>query len=128
MSVLIFFLVRLVPGDVVSALMGASGSNVDVTAEHNLRVALGLTQPLTVQYWDFISGFVTGHLGNSLVTGVPVWQTLSGAISITFEIAILGALIAILIGIPAGILSATRPNGLVDLAARVGNPGRTFDS
>lgn len=119
MSILIFLLVRLVPGDVVSAMMGSTTSNVDVTAEHNLRVALGLTQPLPVQYWAFISGLVTGHLGNSLVTGVPVSHVLSGAISITFEIAILAAIIAILVGIPTGILSATRPNGPLDFAARV---------
>jgi peptide/nickel transport system permease protein len=119
MSLLIFFLVRLIPGDVVSALMGASSSNLDPTAVHQLRVSLGLTQPLPLQYWTFISGFATGHLGNSLVTGISVTHTLGAAFSITFEIAILAAVIAILIGIPSGILSATRPNGLVDLVARL---------
>lgn len=119
MSILIFLLVRLVPGDVVNAMLGSSSSNVDPIAEHNLRVTLGLTRPLPVQYWDFLSGLLTGHLGNSLVTGLPVAQTLAAAIPITFEIAILAALIAILVGIPTGILSATHRNGGLDFAARL---------
>lgn len=120
MSVLIFLLVRLIPGDVVSAMMGGQGTNVDPEELHRLRVSLGLTNPLPVQYWDFISNLVTGHLGTSMVTGVPVSHVLAGAIPITFEIAILATLIAVLVGIPMGILSATHPNGFLDFVARVG--------
>jgi peptide/nickel transport system permease protein len=121
MSILIFLLIRLIPGDVVDVLLGSAASNVNASEEHRLRVSLGLTKPLPVQYWDFISGLLTGHLGSSLVTGVPIASTLSQAIPITFEIAILAAIVAIAVGFPAGILSATRPNGPIDMVARTGS-------
>lgn len=119
MSVLIFLLVRLVPGDVVSALMGGESTNVDPATLQQLRASLGLTKPLPLQYWDFISGVFTGHLGASLVSSIPISHVLAGAVPITFEIAILAAAIALLIGIPTGVLSATHPNGFLDLISRI---------
>ncbi|MFZ0215306.1 MAG: ABC transporter permease [Candidatus Dormiibacterota bacterium] len=118
MSVLIFGMVRLLPGDVVTALLSGD-VGVTKAKQAALRRSLGLSDPIPVQYWNFVKGLVTGHLGNSLVSGRPVSSILLGALPITFELALLAGLLAIAVGVPLGVVSAVRPNGLIDLAARV---------
>jgi peptide/nickel transport system permease protein len=116
-SILIFLLVRLLPGDVVDATSGEPGG--DPAAREALRDALGLNKPLPVQYFNWIGGFLTFDPGESLRSGEPLSTLLGRALPITLEIVILGALIALAVGGPLGILSAVKPNSLTDYAGRL---------
>jgi peptide/nickel transport system permease protein len=119
MSILIFFMVRLLPGDVVDAMFtGEAGASA--SAKQALRKALGLTDPLPVQYVKFVGGVATGALGNSLTSGEPVSTIMARALPITVELAVLAAVTATAAGVPLGVISAVRPNTALDVAARVG--------
>jgi peptide/nickel transport system permease protein len=119
MSILVFFMVRLLPGDVVDAMFtGEAGASA--SAKQTLRKALGLTDPLPVQYVKFVGGVATGALGNSLTSGEPVSTIMSRALPITLELAVLAAVTATAAGVPLGVLSAVRPNTALDVTARVG--------
>jgi peptide/nickel transport system permease protein len=119
MSVLIFAMVRLLPGDVVDAMFTAD-TGATAAAKQAVRRALGLTDPLPVQYVKFVGGVVTGSLGQSLTSGEPVSSIMARAVPITVELAALATITATAVGVPLGVLSAVRPNTAVDLAARVG--------
>jgi peptide/nickel transport system permease protein len=119
MSILIFVMVRLLPGDVVDAMFtGEAGASA--SAKLALRKSLGLTDPLPVQYVKFMRGLATGALGQSLTSGEPVAAIMARALPITVEIAALAAVTATAAGVPLGVISAVRPNTAVDVAARVG--------
>lgn len=118
MSILIFAMVRLLPGNVVTIIAGDAGANAQQVA--NARKQLGLSDPVLVQYWHFISGFFTGNLGKSLLSGQSVASILGRAIPITLELTVLSTIFAVVIGVPLGILSATRRNSGTDIASRVG--------
>ena len=119
MSILIFAMVRLLPGDVVDAMFtGDSGAAAG--AKQAVRKALGLTDPLPVQYLKFVGGVVTGSLGQSLTSGEPVASIMTRAVPITVELAALAAVTATVVGIPLGVVSAVRPHTTLDFAARVG--------
>src|SRR3979409_2318593 len=119
MTLLIFILVRLLPGDVVIAMsrgdLGASDA-----AHERVRQALGLSDPLPVQYVRFAAGLVSGNMGTSFLSGQPVAEILGRAIPITVELALIAATFAILVGVPLGIVSAVRHNTRVDFVARIG--------
>jgi len=119
MSILIFFLVRLLPGDVVD-VMFAGDVAATAAAKVAIRRALGLAAPLPVQYFDFVTGAVTGRLGASLTSGESVSQILRRAVPITVELAVLATMIATTVGIPLGVVSSLRRNTAFDLAAHIG--------
>ena len=118
-SILIFFMVRLLPGDIVSVLTGGDiGSDPTLVAK--AREQLGLNGSYPEQYWRWVSGIFHGDLGFSLRNTQPVSQVLLNAIPITFELVFLGLLIAVVIGLPLGVLSAVKRDSKHDYAARVG--------
>jgi peptide/nickel transport system permease protein len=120
MTLLIFILVRLLPGDVVVAMsIGDVGGASDATRER-IRTALGLNDPLPLQYLHFAGGLVTGNLGSSFLSGEPVTRILGRAIPITLELSILAAAFAVIVGVPLGVVSAVKPHTRLDVAARVG--------
>lgn len=119
MSILIFAMVRLLPGDVVDAMFTAD-TGATAAAKEAIRRSLGLTDPLPVQYGKFIGGLVTGSLGRSLTSGEAVSAIMARAVPITAEIALLAAAAATVTGVPLGVVSAVRPNSAWDVAARVG--------
>lgn len=119
MSILIFLMVRVLPGDVVDVLF--SGEVQATTASKAaIRKALGLSDPLPVQYLDFIRGLVTGNLGASLTSGEPVAHIIGRALPITAELAVVATVLATVAGIPLGVVSSVKPNTAFDLAAHVG--------
>ena len=118
-SVLIFMMVRLLPGDIVSVLGGADiGSDPELLAR--AREQLGLNGSYPEQYWRWVSGIAQGDLGFSLRNQQPVSEVLLNALPITFELVFLGLLIAVVIGLPLGVLSAVKRDSKHDYAARVG--------
>src|SRR5579875_3821034 len=117
MSILIFLMVRLIPGNAVDVL---SGGDVLATAQSKteLRKALGLNHSLPVQYVDWIGHLFQGNLGTSFITGRSVGATLVAALPVTLELTIVATVLALLIGVPLGVASAAKPNGIRDVALR----------
>ncbi len=113
LSVLAFALVRLVPGDTVTAMLGTHYDQTDAAA---LREQLGLDTPLAVQYAVWIGRVIIGDWGQS-ITGRSVLELLGEALPVTLQLAAMSLLIAVVIGLPLGTLAAIRHRGPVDHAA-----------
>jgi len=111
-AALVFFMIRLVPGDPVAAMLADAGSE---EAREALTRKLGLDQPLAVQFWKWFTGLLQGDLGVSIFgNNQPVSTILLEALPRTLSLAFLSFVIALVIAIPAGILSATRRNTATD--------------
>ena len=104
-SVIIFAALRILPGDVAQMIAGSDGTAEQIAA---LRRDLGLDRSLLVQYGDWIGGLFTGDLGSSLVTGSPVAEQLALKARVTVPLGVFSLIIALVIAIPLGILSAQR--------------------
>lgn len=117
-SILIFMMVRLLPGDIVDVLSG--GDISDPALREQAREQLGLTGSYPEQYWRWVSGILQGDFGFSLRNTEPVSDVLLDALPITFELVFLGLLIAVVIGVPLGVLSAVKRDSKHDYAARIG--------
>ena len=102
-SVLVFFLQKLLPGDPVLALAGED-RNPEILAF--LREKYRLNDPLYVQYFHWVGNALRGDLGVSLRTQQPVTTLLAQKLPVTFQLALMALIIAVVIGIPAGIISA----------------------
>lgn len=110
---LTFLLVHLVPGDPVDVMLGESATVTDRAA---LRESLGLDQPLFIQFWQYLSGLTQGDFGQSIHTKQPIADILKARYPNTVKLAIVGLIIALLIGIPLGIVAALKAGRWQDLA------------
>jgi peptide/nickel transport system permease protein len=110
-SVLIFLMLRVLPGDPARVLAGldASAEQVD-----RLRAQLGLDEPLLSQYWSFISGVLQGDLGESARTSRPVVTEIVARLPATLTLAAVATLVGSLVGVAAGVIAAVRRNSVVD--------------
>lgn len=118
MSMLIFVMMRLLPGDIVDAMVGMDSTVTD-EAKQELREAFGLADPWPVQYTRWMGEILRGDLGTSFRSREPITDQLLRALPITLELAILAILISIPVAIPLGVLSAVHQNSKLDLVARV---------
>lgn len=112
----IFVLVRLVPGDAASVILGDQATAASLQA---LRVKLGLDQPMYVQYLSFIGDVLTGNLGRSLSSGRSVVQEVLLVLPSTIELALASIAIGLAFGLPLGIMAAIRRNGWIDYVTRL---------
>ncbi len=119
MSLLIFLLLRLLPGDVVDVLLSGSDQQADTASKVELRRALGLADPLPVQYVHWIGRLLHGDLGKSMRSGESVGRALVRALPITLELAGFAVVIAVLLAIPLGVISAVKRDTSLDFGARV---------
>ncbi len=119
LTVLVFLMLRLIPGTVVEQMIGADAVvSQQMVAE--LRRFFGLDQPWYVQYWGWLSRVVHGDLGTSWRTGKPVLQLILERLPITLELTVLAVGFALVTGMAAGIVSAIRQDKTVDQVTRVG--------
>jgi peptide/nickel transport system permease protein len=118
-SIGIFLMVRLLPGDIIDILFGGD-QTASEEVKQRAREQLGLTGSYPEQYWRWISGVAQGDFGFSLRNSEPVSNIIVSSLSITLELVVLGLLIATLIGIPLGVISAVKRDRGPDYAARVG--------
>ena len=118
MSILIFSLVHMLPGDIVDAIVGMDPST---TAEGKaaLRHAYGLDEPLPIQYLRWMGNIAQGDFGKSYVTNQAISKTLVQALPITTELALLAMLMSVIIAVPLGVISAIRRNSKIDFWARI---------
>ena len=119
LTVLVFFMLRLIPGTVVEQMIGADAI-VSPAMVAELKRFFGLDQPWWVQYGRWLGQLLHGDLGTSWRTGKPVLALIAERLPVTLELTTLAVAFSLLLGIPAGILSATRRDQAVDNVTRVG--------
>ena len=115
-SVLVFVVIRILPGDPASIIMGTEGSP---EATERLRESMGLNRPLVVQYVDWLARAVRGDLGISIQYDVPVGSLIVSRLPVTLPLMLLAALFMILAALPLGIFAATRHRRLGDYLTMV---------
>jgi peptide/nickel transport system permease protein len=118
MSVVIFVLLRVAPGNIVDLLFQSAGY-VDVAEKQRLTHELLLDRPITVQYAQWVGQLLRGDLGLSYRYNLPAWQIIRPRIPVTVELAVMAMAVAIAVGVPTGVVSATRQNTAVDYGLRV---------
>ena len=118
-TVLTFLFIRLIPGDAIAARLGTSTA-LSPEQLASLRAYFGLDQPLYQQYWTWLTSLLRGDFGYSIRTGRPVLVEITERLPATLELATAATLIAVLIGLPLGLLSAMRPRSRADVIARIG--------
>jgi peptide/nickel transport system permease protein len=116
-SILVFVMMRLIPGDVVDRILAGNIGAVSPEQREAMRRMFGLDQPLHVQYLDWLSHVLQGDLGRSLLNGRPVLTDLMLRLPASLELATLSLLVALAIGVPLGVLSASRRYELPDYIA-----------
>jgi peptide/nickel transport system permease protein len=116
-SVVTFLFLRLIPGDAITARLGTSTA---LSAEQlaRMRALFGLDQPLYLQYLTWLGSVLHGDAGFSIRSGQPVTAEIGTRLPVTLELAFAAAVVAIVLGVPLGLVSALRPNSALDLTAR----------
>jgi dipeptide transport system permease protein len=112
MTLLAFFLIRLVPGDPIETMAGERG--IDAVRHEALRKEYGLDRPVLVQYGIYVGRVLHGDLGKSMITQEPVIREFAALFPATIELALSAIVFALFIGIPAGMLAAVRRNSMFD--------------
>lgn len=110
-SIVVFLMIYLIPGDAAEVIAGPTATAEEIA---NIRIKLGLDQPAYVQYFRYMSGVVRGDLGYSFQTGQAVSEAIATRYVNTFGLALFSALIAVIIGVTAGIISAVKQNSWFD--------------
>ncbi|KKK40091.1 glutathione ABC transporter permease [Mesobacillus campisalis] len=113
-SVIIFSLVNVLPGDPALLKLGQEASP---EAVEKLRIEMGLNDPLYVQYFNWISNVIQGDLGRSYIDNTAVTEILKQKIPVTLQLTVISFFVAILIALPAGIISASRKGTLWDYSS-----------
>ena len=118
-AILIFFMLRVVPGDIVEVKLRGDGGSVTQETIEKERARLGLDQPMIVQFGQWMTGLATLNLGNSMWTDRPVVEEISLRLELTLQVAVMATVIAILIAIPLGTLSALFKDTWIDYTIRI---------
>ena len=117
-TVIVFVVMRIVPGDPALAILSEGEAQFTQAELDKLRQELGTDQHIAVQYFKWIGNVLTGDFGNSFWFKAPVMDELKDRIPVTIELAVLSIVLAVLIAVPFGILSAINPDSLLDYGAR----------
>jgi len=118
MSLLIFGLLRLAPGNIVDILFDSAGY-VDPADKKLIEAELGLDRPLVMQYLGWMGDLAQGKLGKSYRLEVPAWQVIAPRVPVTLELAALSLFFAVLFGVPLGVISAVKQDSGLDYLLRV---------
>lgn len=113
---IVFFISRVIPADPVGLLAGETASREQIEI---LREKLGLDRPLLVQLVDYYRQLLSGDLGTSLFTTRPVWDDLISLLPATIELTVAAMIVAVVLGIPLGVVSALYRNSLIDHLLRI---------
>jgi peptide/nickel transport system permease protein len=117
-AVLIFLLMRAIPGDICYLRLAAGGGTVAPDVLRICRTELGLDQPMLTQFIHFITGLLTFDLGNSMWTNRPIVEEIGLRFQLSLQVALMATLTAILIAIPLGTISAVKQNTWIDYFVR----------
>lgn len=116
MSFIVFLIIRAIPGNPAQVILGQKASQEAIAA---MEEKLGLNNPWYVQYFDYLKGLLTGDLGESLRTSQPISSEIWPYLAATIELAVFAMIIAIIVGVNAGIISAWFQNSWFDYVAMV---------
>jgi peptide/nickel transport system permease protein len=117
-ALLVFTLLRLIPGDTCELRLAGSGGYFDQSALDACRHELGIDKPKLVQFGEFIWGIARFDFGTSMWTGQPIVSEMSRRFQLSMEIAILATIVAILVSVPLGTISAVKQNTWIDYVVR----------
>lgn len=115
---LVFFVVRMAPGDPAQVILGDSASQESLDS---LRHELGLDRPVLVQYGEFLYSVARGDLGESIIRKQSINAIVANVLPYTIELTIAGVLMGVILGIPLGVFSAVYRNSVGDYIARIGS-------
>jgi len=118
MSIIIFLLLRLMPGNIVDIMFDSAGF-VDPAEKANIEKELGLDQPIPVQYANWIIGLIQWDLGFSYVSEMPAIDEIGPRVPITAKLAVLALGFSILFGLPLGVISAVKQDTALDYILRI---------
>ena len=118
MSMLIFFLMRLAPGNITDIIFESAGY-VDQADKKRLEVELGFDKSIPVQYVVWLRDFLSGDLGKSYRYDLPAWEVIKPRLPVTLELAVLALGFSILFGVPTGVISAVRQDRPIDYVLRL---------
>ncbi len=113
-AVIVFIIVRVIPGDAAVMLTGAGAGVVSEQELEEVRERLGINQPLPVQFVDWVGNFMRFDLGTSIRTGAPVADEIAARFPYTLQIAVMAMVIAVVLGVPAGVLAARFTGSWID--------------
>ena len=117
-GVLVFLMMRLLPGDICLIRIAGDGMGVTEAALSRCRAEFGLDKPLWAQFFDFAWGYVTLDLGKSMWTSNPITHEIGLRFQLSLQIAIMATVTAVLIALPLGVISAIRQNTWMDYLVR----------
>ncbi len=118
MSIIIFVLLRMMPGNIVDIMFDSAGF-VDLAEKAAIEKELGLDQPVHIQYIDWMWGLIRWDLGFSYVSEMPAIDELGPRIPITAKLAVLALFFSVLFGVPLGVISAVKQDTKLDYVLRV---------
>jgi peptide/nickel transport system permease protein len=118
-AVVIFLLMRLLPGDVVEVRLAAEGAYVSEDTLDKERARLGLDKPIWGQFADWMWGLLHLDLGDSMWTGRPITYEIGIRFQLSLQVAIMSTLVAVLLAIPLGTIAALRQDTWIDYAVRI---------
>lgn len=118
-SVLVFVAIRMVPGDAITAMLGTEAGLLTPDQRAALAAYFGIDRPWPAQYAHWIAGVVQGDVGLSVIHGRPVMDIILERFPLTLELALLSMMVALAIGLPAGVIAASNQDRPIDLATRV---------
>jgi peptide/nickel transport system permease protein len=117
-SIVVFLLLRLLPGDTVDAMLSDELRMAPETYRY-LRQQMGLDDPIYVQYLRWLGGVVQGDLGRSMRTNQPVFSMITSRLPITLQLALLSVVLSLVLAVPLGVVSAVRRNSGTDFWVRI---------
>ena len=118
-AVLIFFLMRVVPGDIVELRMAGEGASVSKETLDIERKRLGLDKPVLEQFLSYMGGLLRFDLGTSMWTGAPIIQEIKLRFALSMQLAIMSTIIAVALAIPLGVIAALKQDTWVDYVVRL---------
>lgn len=113
-SVLVFIMLRAIPGDQISASLGTEAAALTPVQRASLEAYYGLDQPLVVQYFSWLGNLFSGNLGFSARSQASVLELTSASLPVTMQLAVMSILLALVLGVPLGMLAASRPDSARD--------------
>jgi peptide/nickel transport system permease protein len=118
MSILIFVLMRLAPGNITDIIFESAGY-VDEADRRKLEAELGIDKPVAIQYTRWLGEFVRGDLGKSYRYDLPAWEVIKPRLPVSLELAFIALVFSVVLGVPAGVISAVRRGRPIDYVLRV---------
>ena len=118
-AALIFFLIRVVPGDVAELRLAGDSSSVSAEVLAQERARFGLDKPIWHQFAVWMWGLVRLDFGTSMWTGAPIWEEIKLRFALSLQVAIMATIVAVLLAIPLGVISALKQDTWVDYSVRI---------